>query len=201
MCKIKLNSIHKIYEYWIIVLSLQNKTYSYGRKFNEDYLRDLYQLGKSDKKHRFQPQIIRKYIRVVDLMIAEDNVQGLWKYNSLNCQIIINSIVMVNNMIANNMTPAFPTHPGEILKDEIEYRGISQRKLAEEMGIAYSALNEILNARRPVTEKKALLFEAALGVNAEPLLKMQMRYNIQSTRKDATFMKRLSQVRKIAAAL
>jgi len=45
------------------------------------------------------------------------------------------------------------------------------------------------------------LFEAALGVNAEPLLKMQMRYNIQSTRKDATFMKRLSQVRKIAAAL
>ena len=170
-------------------------------KFNEDYLRDLYHLGKSDKKHRFQPQIIRKYIRVVDLMIAEDNVQGLWKYNSLNCQIIINSIVMVNNMIANNMTPAFPTHPGEILKDEIEYRGISQRKLAEEMGIAYSALNEILNARRPVTEKTALLFEAALGVNAEPLLKMQMRYNILSTKKDATFMKRLSQVRRIAAAL
>ena len=101
----------------------------------------------------------------------------------------------------NNITPAFPTHPGEILKDEIEYRGISQRKLAEEMGIAYSALNEILNARRPVTEKTALLFEAALGVNAEPLLKMQMRYNIQSTRKDATFMKRLSQVRRIAAAL
>lgn len=101
----------------------------------------------------------------------------------------------------NNMTPAFPTHPGEILKDEIEYRGISQRKLAEEMGIAYSALNEILNARRPVTEKTALLFEAALGVNAEPLLKMQMRYNIFSTKKDATFMKRLSQVRRIAAAL
>ncbi len=108
---------------------------------------------------------------------------------------------MGNNMIANNMTPAFPTHPGEILKDEIEYRGISQRKLAEEMGIAYSALNEILNARRPVTEKTALLFEAALGVDAEPLLKMQMRYNIQSTKKDATFMKRLSQVRRIAAAL
>ncbi len=104
-------------------------------------------------------------------------------------------------MVANNMTPAFPTHPGQILKDEIEYRGISQRKLAEEMGIAYSALNEILNARRPVTEKTALLFEAALGVNAEPLLKLQMRYNIQSTRRDATFMKRLSQVRRIAAAL
>ena len=28
-------------------------------------------------------------------------------------------------MIANNLTPAYPTHPGEILKDEIEYREIS----------------------------------------------------------------------------
>ena len=49
-------------------------------------------------------------------------------------------------MIANNLEPAFPTHPGEILKEEIEYRGISQRKLAERMGIGYSVLNEILNA-------------------------------------------------------
>lgn len=53
-------------------------------KFNEEYLRDLYHAGKTDKKHRFQPQIIRRYIRIIDLMISEDNVQGLWKYNSLN---------------------------------------------------------------------------------------------------------------------
>lgn len=98
-----------------------------------------------------------------------------------------------------NLTPAFPTHPGEILKDEIEYRGISQRDLAEKMGIAYSALNEILNAKRPVTEKTALLFEAALGVNAEPLLKLQMKYNIQTTKEDSSFMKRLANVRRIAA--
>lgn len=97
------------------------------------------------------------------------------------------------------MTPAFPTHPGEILKDKIEYRGISQRDLAEKMGIAYSALNEILNAKRPVTEKTALLFEAALGVNAESLLKLQMKYNIQTTKEDSSFMKRLANVRRIAA--
>ncbi len=104
-------------------------------------------------------------------------------------------------MSANNLTPAFPTHPGEILKEEIGYRGISQRKLAEEMGIAYSALNEILNGRRPVTEKTALLFEATLGINAEPLLKLQMKYNMQTTKKDTSFMERLAKVRRIAAAL
>lgn len=104
-------------------------------------------------------------------------------------------------MQANDIISAFPTHPGEILKDEIKYRGISQRQLEEEMGIAYSALNKILNARRPVTEQTALLFEAALGVNAEPLLKMQMRYSLQSTKKDSSFMARLAKVRKIVVAL
>lgn len=105
------------------------------------------------------------------------------------------------DMIANNLTPAYPTHPGEILKEEIESRGISQRKLAKQMGLAYSALNEILNARRPLTEKTALLFEAALGVNAEPLMRLQLKYNMQATRKDSSFMERLAQIRKVAAML
>ena len=43
-------------------------------------------------------------------------------------------------MIANNITPFEPTHPGEILKDEIEFRGISQKKLAKEMGVSYTVL-------------------------------------------------------------
>lgn len=104
-------------------------------------------------------------------------------------------------MIGNNLTPAFPTHPGEILKEEIEYRGISQRKLAQNMGIQYSVLNEILNARRPVTEKTALLFEAALGIDAEPLMRLQLKYNLQTARKDTSFMERLAQVRKVEALL
>lgn len=104
-------------------------------------------------------------------------------------------------MVANNMLPACPTHPGAILKEEIEYRGISQRQLAKDMGIAYSALNEILNERRPLTEKTALLFEAALDIDAEPLLRLQMRYNIQTVQKDRFFMERLAQVKKVAAIL
>lgn len=99
------------------------------------------------------------------------------------------------DMAADNLDPACPTHPGSILKEEIEYRGISQRRLAERMGIRYSVLNEILNAHRPVTEKTALLFEAALGIDAEPLVRLQMRYNIRVAREDASFRKRLEHVR------
>lgn len=96
---------------------------------------------------------------------------------------------------------AFPTHPGEIVKDEIEYRKISQRRLAEEMGMSYSALNEILNAKRPVSTKTAYLFEAALGVDAETLINMQVGYDMQTTRADKPFMARLASIRKIAAVL
>lgn len=117
-----------------------------------------------------------------------------------------NIVIMSKNdisqdMVANNLTAAFPTHPGEILKDEIEYRGISQCRLAKDMGIAYSALNEILNCRRPLTEKTAMLFEAALGVNAEPLLRLQMRYNMYKVRNDSAFMDKLAAVRRVAAAV
>ena len=123
-----------------------------------------------------------------------------------NCQTIINETIMNkeikhNGPSANELTPFTPTHPGSILKEEIEYRGISQCKLAKDMGIGYSALNEILNERRPLTEKTALLFEAALGVNAEPLMHMQMSYNMQTARKDSNFMEKLSKVRRIAAIL
>ena len=68
------------------------------------------------------------------------------------------------NMIANNLEPFRPTHPGEVLKDELEYRGISQKQLAAEMGISYTLLNEVLNGKRQVNTELALLVEAALDI-------------------------------------
>jgi addiction module HigA family antidote len=65
-------------------------------------------------------------------------------------------------MIMGNYVCARPVHPGEILKEEIEYRGISQVKLAAQMGMSYKELNHILNERRPLTPTTAMLIEAAL---------------------------------------
>lgn len=61
-------------------------------------------------------------------------------------------------MIANNLTPFIATHPGEVLKDEVDERGISQKELAENIGMSYKAMNDILNERRPVTTETAMLF-------------------------------------------
>jgi len=105
------------------------------------------------------------------------------------------------NMIANNLEPFCPTHPGEVLKDEIEYRGISQKKLAAEMGVSYTLLNEVLNGKRPVNTEFTLLIEAVLGLDAEPFLKMQARYNMLVTKRNNKFIEKLNKVRRIAAVL
>ena len=102
------------------------------------------------------------------------------------------------NMIANNIEPLYPTHPGEVLKDEIEYRKLSQKKLASDMGVSYTSFNEVLNAKRPLNTELALLIEAALGLDAIPLLQMQARYNILVAKRNNIFIEKLKKVTKIA---
>ena len=85
----------------------------------------------------------------------------------------------------------YATHPGEVLKDELEARGISQRKFAESIGMAYSVLNELLNGRRPLSTTSALMFEA--------LMELQMKYNMQVARKDTTLATRLKRITKVVA--
>ena len=46
--------------------------------FDKDYLQRLYTTGQSpDKKHRFQPDVIRRYVKVIDIMMEADNVNVL----------------------------------------------------------------------------------------------------------------------------
>lgn len=72
------------------------------------------------------------------------------------------------------------THLGEILKEEIEFRNLSQQKLAEQMGVSHSVLNEILNSKCPIDKKFALLIEAVLGIEASLLTNLQNRYDLNN---------------------
>ncbi len=102
-------------------------------------------------------------------------------------------------MIANNLKPFKPTHPGEVLKDELVFRGMSQRGLASKMGISYSVLNEVLNGKRALNTELAMMMEAALGVDAAPLLAMQNEYDMLMAERNTSFMEKLKNLRRIAA--
>jgi addiction module HigA family antidote len=106
-----------------------------------------------------------------------------------------------SHITANDLQPFRPVHPGELLKDELEYRHISQRSFARRLGLPYTAFNEILNGKRPVTTEFAMVMEAALGVNPGLLLRMQTDYNLQVAQTDSKLNKRLAEIRKIVAVL
>ncbi len=108
---------------------------------------------------------------------------------------------MGNEKYANNMMPSMLIHPGEMLKDEIEARGITQKDLSKRMGVSYTVFNEILNGKRPITTEYALLLEAALGIDAGIWLRLQADYNMQKAKSDKSFIARLEQIRKYAAVL
>ena len=46
--------------------------------FEEIYLRELYETGKtSDKKHRYQPDIVRRYQRCVDYLLDAPGIERI----------------------------------------------------------------------------------------------------------------------------
>lgn len=115
---------------------------------------------------------------------------------------MINKIILpgvADNMIANNLIPANPTHPGEVLREEIECRGITQTKLAQEIDVKVSLLNELINGKRDFTIEYALMIEAALGIEADFWMNMQYAYNKGRARQNGSLMAKLANIRRIAA--
>ena len=89
------------------------------------------------------------------------------------------------------------THPGEVLKDELEARGISQKEFAKCIGVPYTMFNDILNQRRPLSVTVALLVEQALGISADLLVGLQTDYSMQRARNDEDIKKRMRAVQPI----
>lgn len=53
--------------------------------FEQTYLRELFETGRtSDKKHRFQPDIVKRYQKRVEILLAAPSAETLYRFNSLN---------------------------------------------------------------------------------------------------------------------
>lgn len=59
-------------------------------EFDKEYLRELYELGKcSDKKHRYQPAIVKKYVNCVRVLLRSRTIESLYQIKSLNYEVLI----------------------------------------------------------------------------------------------------------------
>lgn len=56
--------------------------------FDQKYLKVLYESGKEDKKHCFQPSIIRRYKRCVDYLIQAKKIEELFLIPSLRYEVL-----------------------------------------------------------------------------------------------------------------
>ncbi len=84
--------------------------------FQKDYLSDLYYTGKTrDKQHRFQPEVIRKYVRVVGILDAVSRMEDLFRFNSLDFEAIGNGEYSVRIDYHYRLVFQLEARPGETI--------------------------------------------------------------------------------------
>ncbi|TVR84649.1 MAG: addiction module antidote protein, HigA family [Rhodospirillales bacterium] len=77
-----------------------------------------------------------------------------------------------------------PAHPGSFIKSEIiEPLGLSVTDAAHVLGVTRPALSALLNEHASLSPEMALRIEKAFGVSMETLMRMQITYAINETRK------------------
>ena len=73
-----------------------------------------------------------------------------------------------------------PVHPGEILVEEfLRPLGISQYRLAKDIGVAPRRINEIAHCKRAITAETALRLARFFGNSEQFWLNLQTRYDLE----------------------
>lgn len=89
-----------------------------------------------------------------------------------------------------------PTHPGEMLREEfLKPLDMSQRELADRMGVHYPRVNELVNGKRGVTTETAVMLAKVLGTSPQLWLNLQQTYDLYETFNDPTAAEKLKQVK------
>ena len=72
-------------------------------------------------------------------------------------------------------------HPGEILQEEfLVPMGISQYRLANDLGVSPRRINEIVHGTRAVTANTALRLARHFGTSAQFWLNLQSHYDLET---------------------
>src|SRR2546421_12930965 len=69
-------------------------------------------------------------------------------------------------------------HPGDILREMLQDRGITQSQLARHLGTDVARVNEICRRRRGVTAQMAVMLGKAFGMSAALWLNLQKNWEL-----------------------
>jgi addiction module HigA family antidote len=82
------------------------------------------------------------------------------------------------------MTIRIPTHPGEILKDEMQARGLSANRLALDLGVPSGRIVEIINGKRGISPDTALRLGRYFGNSPQFWMNLQVQYELAVAARD-----------------
>ncbi|MEQ1887108.1 MAG: HigA family addiction module antitoxin [Bryobacteraceae bacterium] len=82
------------------------------------------------------------------------------------------------------------THPGEILREELEERGISLNRLSRDIRVPLSRISMIVNGKRAMTPDTALRLERYFGAEAQFWMNLQTQYDLGIASQSAAQIKR-----------
>lgn len=75
--------------------------------------------------------------------------------------------------------------PGEILLEEfLQPFGITQNKLAEDIGVPANRISQIVNGKREITADTALRLSRYFDIDAEFWINLQTHFNLQTARRE-----------------
>jgi len=89
-----------------------------------------------------------------------------------------------------------PIHPGEILlEDFMKPLGISQYRLAQDIGVSPIRISQIIRGKRAISVDTAMRLARYFGTSAAVWLHLQVRYDLESA--EATLGPRIQQEVKV----
>jgi len=78
-----------------------------------------------------------------------------------------------------------PIHPGEVLlEDFMKPLGLSQYRLAKDIGVSPIRISQIVKGRRSISVDTAMRFAQYFGTSAAVWLRLQMRYDLEAVQED-----------------
>ncbi len=87
---------------------------------------------------------------------------------------------MIKTSLSYN--PNFAVHPGESLKDELEFLKVSQVELAQRTGISEKHISQIINGESPITPETAIKLERAINGSGDFWNTLQKNYDATMAR-------------------
>lgn len=77
------------------------------------------------------------------------------------------------------------THPGDILRHELEARELSANQFALALGVPSGRIVEILNRKRGISADSALRLACYIGTSAEFWLNLQSQYDLSIAQQES----------------